>query len=349
MKKTFTGCLLFAGLTSYTFAQSSITLYGSIDGGVRYLTNAGSTAATAHSNTVSMTYTGLNFPNRFGFKGVEDLGAGFNAHFTLESGFNTGTGALDNSKNVLFNRQAFVGLGSSSLGSLDFGRQYSISNKTTSAYDTFGFRYLSIINVASATVGPIRLDNDIQYTNSYGPVTGRIEYSPGGQPGSFSDGSTTAMGLTFTGTTFGIGGAYTTQQAQVGSVNSTSFRQRSQFVVGSFYNFGNARITAGYLGDTTPITTGDTRTRTGWAGASYRFTPSFVVTGGYYQTNSYAPNGDGAKRTFIVDVNYFLSKTTLLYAEIDTAGYSGNYTGVYPSPAGQTRQNGISIGLNHLF
>jgi predicted porin len=111
----------FAGVAQ---AQTSVTIYGSFDAGIR---NQRDIDATGHSRT-----TGTYNSNSLGFKGVEDLGGGLNAHFTLESGFNSGTGELNNTQNKLFQRSAFVGLGGQ-WGSLDLGRQYTVAFKTVGA------------------------------------------------------------------------------------------------------------------------------------------------------------------------------------------------------------------------
>ena len=73
-------------------AQSSVTIYGSIDVGVRNTTNqtpAGKSVTTLNNN-------GNYNSNRWGIKDSEDLGNGMNAHFVPETGFMNGTGALDN-------------------------------------------------------------------------------------------------------------------------------------------------------------------------------------------------------------------------------------------------------------
>src|SRR5699024_4514105 len=60
-------------------SQSSISIYGTIDGGVRHLTNA-----TIAGSTTKIGSNGEYYNNRLGFKGVEDLGGGTNVHFHLE-------------------------------------------------------------------------------------------------------------------------------------------------------------------------------------------------------------------------------------------------------------------------
>jgi len=67
-------------------AQSTVTLYGIIDGGFTYTSNQGGKSnyqATAGSEQGS----------RWGFTGKEDLGGGNAAIFKLENGFNLQTGA----------------------------------------------------------------------------------------------------------------------------------------------------------------------------------------------------------------------------------------------------------------
>ncbi|MGV7245939.1 porin, partial [Caballeronia sp. M23-90] len=65
---------------SSVHAQSSVTLYGSLDAGLGYVSNLhGSRAFIAEQGTLQA--------DRFGFQGVEDLGGGRSALFRLEGGF----------------------------------------------------------------------------------------------------------------------------------------------------------------------------------------------------------------------------------------------------------------------
>ncbi|WCM18609.1 porin [Paraburkholderia bryophila] len=95
-------------------AQSSVTLYGIVDAGFRYNNNAGGKGQAAIAG-------GNESASRFGLTGVEDLGGGYRAVFTLENGFTTTTGALQ--AGLMFGRQAFVGLGTP-FGTVTLGRQY---------------------------------------------------------------------------------------------------------------------------------------------------------------------------------------------------------------------------------
>src|SRR3989442_377270 len=60
--------------------------------------------------------------SRWGLTGKEDLGGGIKAEFELESGFRVSNGALSQD---FFGRGAWVGIASSSFGSLRLGRQYT--------------------------------------------------------------------------------------------------------------------------------------------------------------------------------------------------------------------------------
>jgi predicted porin len=103
-------------------AQSSVELYGSVDGGIGYLHNVAAPDGSPVSNQVRFT-NGLLHGNRWGFRGSEDLGGGLKAIFLLENGFDLGTGNL-NQGGREFGRQAFTGLTDKTLGSLLLGRQY---------------------------------------------------------------------------------------------------------------------------------------------------------------------------------------------------------------------------------
>lgn len=140
-------CAAFAGSAS---AQSSVTLYGRVNTSVEFQDN-GPNDATVMENNAS----------RWGLKGNEDLGGGLSAFFMLETGFGSDTGAGTGG----FNREAFVGLKSASLGQIKFGR-------ITSALYYGTLDYIGFVNHDTGTSAEDKLyglnftsDNAVEYTS----------------------------------------------------------------------------------------------------------------------------------------------------------------------------------------
>jgi len=223
--------------------------------------------------------------NRLGFKGVEDLGGGLNARFNLETGFNTGTGAVESTTGSFgsttpsaftgtgsfWNRTATVGLGGA-WGGIDIGHQYSVSFKTIGLYDPFNYKYTGIIPLASisagnapaSALGGTRFNNDIQYTGTFGAFTARAEYSFGEIAGanttnrayaggvSYANGPL-AIGLALTrkdiastaGFTSGAAATATTAGAAAATAASPKFKDQA-WTLGGAYKFGPARVALGY-------------------------------------------------------------------------------------------------------
>lgn len=256
------------------YSQTSVTIYGSFDGGLRYVDNANA----AGNSRVVMGSNGISSTNRIGFKGVEDLGGGFNAHFTLETGWNTGTGALESNSGsaftgtgALWNRTAAVGIGVP-FGSLDLGQQYSIAFKTIGLYDPFKYKFPSIIPLSttaagtgvSQIMGGTRFHNDIQYTGTFGPITARAEFSLGEIAGSPSKNGAKAIALSYSKGPIAVGGAYTRKKvASTGglgsgniatltvpgtpaAVTSSPTYDDNAWTLGGSYKVGQLTVAAGY-------------------------------------------------------------------------------------------------------
>ena len=80
MKKTLLAAALLAGFAGAASAQSSVTLYGIVDGGLRY-------QQVSRNNLDGVNNFGLAYGqqsgNRWGLKGVEDIGGGNKITFNL--------------------------------------------------------------------------------------------------------------------------------------------------------------------------------------------------------------------------------------------------------------------------
>ncbi|HCN73222.1 porin [Neopusillimonas maritima] len=166
MKKNLLTAALIAGFAAGAVqAETSVTLYGRVDGGFGYQQFKGTDAAGADvKGTNTGMVSGINSGNRWGLKGTEDLGEGLKAVFQLESGFDLGTGESGQGGR-LFGRQATVGLMSDSWGRLDFGRQTNIASKYFAGVASpFGTSFgQARVGSAFSAARNHRLDNMIMY------------------------------------------------------------------------------------------------------------------------------------------------------------------------------------------
>jgi predicted porin len=130
--------------------------------------------------------TGLS-GSRWGLRGSEDLGGGLKTIFVLENGFMANTGVLAQG-GAEFGRQAYVGLVSSSLGTLTIGRQYDPyleSLQPLSAPGTFAGYMGSHPDDVDNLSNTNRVNNAIKFSsNRYAGFSAEGMYSLGGVAGS---------------------------------------------------------------------------------------------------------------------------------------------------------------------
>ena len=98
MKKTLIAMGVLGAFSSLAFAASNVTLYGVIEEGVMV-------SKAKHKDTTVQMKSGFDQGPRWGIKGVEDLGNGYNVGFILEQGFSADTGA-EGTAGKAFNRES---------------------------------------------------------------------------------------------------------------------------------------------------------------------------------------------------------------------------------------------------
>jgi len=183
-------------------AQSSVTLYGVVDDGIQYVSNnRGSSQVGLADSTLAA--------DRWGLKGVEELGGGMKAIFQLENGFSVNNGSMYQG-NALFGRQAFVGLSSDRYGTLTLGRQYDAVTDMVQPLTGDAWAYVF------ATPGDVdNNDNSARFNNSIKYVTPvfsglQIEgtYSLGGVAGATGAGQSWSAGATYSAGPLSVAGGY---------------------------------------------------------------------------------------------------------------------------------------------
>ena len=256
MKKSLIALAALAAVAAAQAQESSVTFYGILDVAVGTVDKSFSvdssfpasvnpvTQNKAPSHVYGMFNGGIS-GSRWGVKGVEDLGGGMKAFFTLESGINVTTGEASNAaqslvnnstSNVtasaassvsgqLFSRQAFVGLSDKDLGSVQFGRNYAPIFDIAAAYDPVQAAQLFSPLGFSGTFGggggvtdDTRVDNSVKYGNKIGDFNFGAMYKFGGIAGGISQGSAYAVNAGYEANGLGIQVAYEQfKDAQTGS------------------------------------------------------------------------------------------------------------------------------------
>lgn len=346
------------GAASLAHAQSSVTLYGIIDGGVGYASNVATvTRAAAAGRPATMTgasnYTfqsGTWQGSRWGIQGTEDLGGGLKALFRLENGFNLANGSASQN-GAEFGRHAYVGLQDSKLGTVTIGRQYDPLIDLVGSVG--GTALLSGVAAHPGDVDNLdhssRVNNSLKYRSpSWGGVTFSALYGFGGQAGTMSRQNTWGLGAQYAGGPLVWGLAYSHANNDKASASDTtvgSWSGSSESAFGTSINAGYASaksrdvIATALTYQLGNLTLGGNYSHTEYAPgtysrfartakfdivgvlAMYRVTPALRVGGGYSYTwvNAPSENSAGAKyHQFNVAAFYNLSKRTELYA---LAGY----------------------------
>ena len=210
--------LLSMTMAAPAFAQSSVTLYGTIDTGVLSMSNY--SAGLGYLPTKASSGSGFKLKDggmgasNWGIKGSEDLGGGLRALFQVQGNINSANGATgganSSSGTSFFNQMSTVGL-SGGFGEIKFGRQFSPVAWAMQHTDVRGMRYFGstltalvgmnsasgawIGNNSNSAVGTIYNDNMIRYTTpSFANVTLDFSYAFGeGSGKANSQQSVTAM------------------------------------------------------------------------------------------------------------------------------------------------------------
>ncbi len=164
MKKTLLAAAMAVGFAGVAQAETSVTLYGIVDAGPGYKqTKVSQGDSWVKSRDIGLV-SGIRNGNRWGMKGVEDLGNGTSAIFNLESGYTLGDGRSAQG-NRLFGRYAYVGLTGANWGTLTLGRQLNVGADTVSSLNPFGVGYdqAGVLSGAFGASTYGRVDNAIKY------------------------------------------------------------------------------------------------------------------------------------------------------------------------------------------
>jgi predicted porin len=351
MKKSLLALAVLGAFAGAASAQSSVTLYGTVDLSAKYVKNDGS------DKRLSLSQDGIN-SSQLGFRGIEDLGGGLKAGFVLLAGVNADTGTA-NSK--FWNRRSTLSL-YNNMGELRLGRDYTPTFWTQDVYDPFGTNGLgSNFNVAQfLTSTAVRADNSIGYflPSNLGGFYGQAMVAAGeggvvsataANPGRYIGGR-----IGFAAGPIDVSGSYAQQKYDfpiAGIVNPGG--SVDTYNIGGQYDFGflklsgfvnrdkadHARETRGEIGAIIPMGQGEVH-------LGYHRSKLTNDTAGYSNTVS----------MIAATYQYNLSKRTAMYvtvADLRNGDHSVNSisggTTITAAPTLGGSSKGFELGVRHFF
>lgn len=366
MKKSLAALAALASCAA--FAQSTVSLYGVLD--------VGYTRANGDVADWQGLASGRTASSRIGFRGVEDLGGGLKASFTLEADVMADSGAgvttplpgfasTDNktpgaSGQLQFNRLSIVGLGGP-WGEVTFGRNYTPTFLLDFAYDPFaqngvGFSLItgtSLFFSAAGSVNHLRASNLVTYSlpRTLGGFTGSIAWAPSETPSNApKEGGHTGMKFGYASGPLSVDVAWAkTKLAAVGDVKTAS--------AGASYNFGIVKPMVEVSQDKFGAVGGSAK-KTGWlVGATAPIGVPGELRASYGRVKRTFPGAaDGEVSQVAVGYVHSLSKRTALFttlSQVRNDGYRNTPTAGYAvgnavsSPNG--RVNALDVGVRHTF
>ncbi|WP_179403297.1 porin [Burkholderia guangdongensis] len=362
------------GWALHAHAQSSVTLYGIVDAGVAYVHNSGGASTQIRFSSSNLS------GSEWGLKGQEDLGGGLAAVFTLENGFDMGSGQLQPSGRM-FGRQAFVGVTGARIGTLTLGRQYDPVTDVVQPLTGDQF---------SGTFAPpgdfdnyddsARFNNAVKWVSpTWAGFTGELMYAFGGVAGATGSGAAYSGALGYVNGPLSLGAGVT--HLDNGNAAASA---RGTSAADSLFNssvnaaYATARsVTIARAGGQVvlgPVTTGAAYSFTEYAAdasssfnrsekfnnaslfALWQITPAVQAIAGYNYT---ASSGDSSAKyhQFNLGVDYSLSKRTDVYAMAGYTHASGQngqgaaqaVVGSYDIDAGRNSQALAIVGLRQKF
>jgi predicted porin len=338
--------------TGYAHAQTSnVQVYGLMDAGVEYLTNA-----SPNGDSLTRVISGGKNTSRWGLRGSEDLGGGLKAVFGLEGGVMLDTGAQDG---ALFKRQAYVGL-DGSLGRIVIGRSFTTVYDFVIKFDPMGFAPNYSWATSGSATGPSKygmttaFDNLVKYAGKSGAFTYGATIGLGEQQNSNVDGRKYAVAGAYGQGPFSAMVSY--EGINGNTVAATGNRDQTHaFHVAADYKTSDWRYTVamrGYKLESGKAATPDVRADTYWGGISHYSGP-WTFTGAVYHVNvkNVPANKDADPTMSVARVMYALSKRTDLYvAAAHVSGKNGQLVGLSRDDAGYgTSQTGVTTGIQHRF
>jgi predicted porin len=365
MKKSLFALAALGAFAGAAQAQSSVTLFGTIDAGVQYISNGGlassTTAAGADATATAATKlatgtpaTGSNFAyydsaiasSQWGMKGTEDLGGGLKANFYLAGDANTNNGGAN--PEGLFRRGAWVGL-QGGFGELRLGTQANpIVTASSALLPVMG----NTVNGVRSAVGYSVKDynrNAIGYmTPMFSGFGAELQYAANNtMDAGLSDGTAVNLRAFYSAGALDINAAYQKRTSMSATGNAAQCGATVAYDLASKAQLGGTVPTVGTGSTTTTCAAanygGDV---TGYlAGIKYKVTPAIQLGLGW-------AHGEGDNTNYAAGVDN-INKISSLSTTASGKAVAKTEVSVYNSNAfmagvGYQATPSVLLGLNYI-
>lgn len=352
MKKTVLALAALAAVSTSALAQSSVSIYGVVDASLENVKGTDSLTRVSSDNLAT---------SRLGFRGIEDLGGGLKAKFTLEAGLKVDTGAQDSS---FWGRSAWVGL-EGGFGELRIGRQDSLIGAIAGNSNILGAQGYDDLKIADTLSGSTyrRVNNGITYflPKLADGLSIAAQYSTDavGEENVVTTGTGTSVDKTgqawglsaqYLAGPFGIGGGYITAKQDAAGDNKAQ-----GYLLFASYDFGAAKLTGYFESD-------DSEAAEATLGTAYDkrdvfglkvgvpLGTDFNLTAGVSKVKNVAYTQDQDATIIALKGVYTLSKRTAVYGLFTNVNNDNSALGVAGvATTADKNSRGFAVGVRHAF
>jgi len=349
MKKSLIALAVLAA-SGAAMADSSVTLFGVVDGTLKYGQGSASDTTTLGSNG--------NMTSRLGFKGSRDFGDGLTGSFHLEEGFseNNGIGQNTSTNNQssgvvtangpTFNRRSTLSL-SGGFGEIRLGRDNAAIYNGATMFDPFGDNGVGATLLdgfsLSSIIRSVRISNTVSYfaPANLGGFYAQAQYYTGGNSADTvvngvttvgkQDGSGYGVQLGYAAGPLNVQTSFGTTKYVGAPINLTFAGDETTANLGISYDFGAVKLSATASQDQIQPVTGN-------------------ITGQGYQINAVVPMG---KNNFLFSYGNYVQKLNLVAGDPTASKFSVGYVRdiakdaiFYTTLAFLQNQNNSGVALN---
>ncbi len=345
LKASVIALAVFGAVAGQANAQT-ITPYGRVVAGVDYQSNVATGPNSSGSQVkLAANQWGTSF---VGIIGDTDIGGGVKASLVLETGMHTDNGAGNGT--AIFNRKAYVGIGSATAGTLNFGEDLTIACGSWDI-DPMGHEFMGVESLNHGRSWGGGVVNNIEYTSpNLGGLTLFAQLGLGGKAGDTAANRTEGVRATYVQPNFLLRAQYDDRRDADGKF-SDLFSSSKVSTLGGTVTLDKLKVFGGvqhFASDQVGTNAADQT----WVGVNYQASGPLLVRAALYHIK--INNDVGSASLFTAGVDYALFKNILAYAAVGTVR-NGAHTNISVeggeggSPLFGKSQLGAYAGLSYSF